>query len=230
MWVTPPRKCATIIAPECFMIMKERQRSNCHKYIPLTIYHPHYNPSFTTHTTIPHLPPTLQSLIYHPHTTIPHLPPTLQSLIYHPHYNPSFSIYHPHFGIYHQHALIFLFLSSHTTKPYNMHHVCVRINNTITRHNAYFMKVPKRSTCRHVVLVVNAFTTHSQWRIEVLRLGPGGGGGALFRISYCPHPWEATIKIYTWIIFRISNCTPHEHFSWAPPSPPPTLPFFLKPL
>ena len=73
-----------------------------------------------------------------------------------------------------------------------------------------------------------------------------GGGGHFVRISYCTPPPlrgfpEATIKLYTWIIFRISNCTPLEHFSKGHYKSiyldflgfriaPPPLPFFLKPL
>ena len=44
------------------MIMKESLRSNFHKYIALTIYHPHYNPSFSIYH--PHFG------TYHPHVLI----------------------------------------------------------------------------------------------------------------------------------------------------------------
>ena len=49
-----------------------------------------------------------------------------------------------------------------------------------------------------------------QWRIQALRLG-----GRTFFESFT----EATIKVYAWICFRISICTP-----------PPMIILFLKPL
>ena len=58
------------------MILTECERISVLKYIPLNIYHQHFNPSFS---------------IYHQHFN-----PSFS--IYHQHFNPSFSIYHQHFN------------------------------------------------------------------------------------------------------------------------------------
>ena len=93
--------------------------------------------------------------------------------IHHQYFYPSFSIYQPYL-FYHPHTLIrhglftVIFhtqtlLVSHPIKAYTILHNDKYSNNQSK-------SCSKRTNCRHIVLLVNAFTTHSVVGVHVVLL------------------------------------------------------------